>query len=695
MLGYYKVPLYTDAGKTNIWDYIYFPVVSKEAATQLSHSTKNYVGWEGNSITSYFGGLFPLVRISPYTLRFGSLGMVGGPDDRNAIYSGDPRYLMSTNGDSTHMQEDYRSKFADITHPYMASETTFPADDKFNFLKVCNYDGKLYIPNGKYIEVTHRTDNTGVVYYVDVKLYESNGNLVYGSSEATFKEDVTAYYSGMPNDTGFLFGLDKMKQVMNFIDSSDKRYIRGATRYYPTLLDDMSGVDYSTYYMMQTSTWCRWVDQNTSGIYRSTCPPYIRDGGYVTYNFGDFSGLQSFFYRFLGFQNNKTTEENFANIEGEYEEVNTDPDADNTYPGGGNDQNQYPEDGTSGKGTFDNRNDPIDFPDMPLWDATSTGFISMWNPTITEISALYGFLWDSDISTTLKKMFLEPMEAIISLAFFPVDPTNFPDKRNVTIGHVDTGIQMYAVQKQFVDFDFGKIVVDEYYGAAWDYSPYTHASIYLPYIGVQAIDVDDVMRGELHLKYRIDLLSGMCSAMLKVDRSRDGLGAIIYTWQGNCAMFVPVTAGSAREFINSIIQIGAMAGVAMAQPAAGAIEARANRDVENYKAPSLGGNWINPAMSAYSTLNVLGQKVHVQRGGRVDSNAGVMSPQQAYIILSRPVSAIPKGWNKYAGYPSLKIKKLSTQKGYTEIAYIKLNNLEATAEEISELNSILRGGVIL
>lgn len=72
-----------------------------------------------------------------------------------------------------------------------------------------------------------------------------------------------------------------------------------------------------------------------------------------------------------------------------------------------------------------------------------------------------------------------------------------------------------------------------------------------------------------------------------------------------------------------------------------------------------------------------------------------MSPQQAYIILSRPVSAIPKGWNKYAGYPSLKIKKLSTQKGYTEIAYIKLNNLEATAEEISELNSILRGGVIL
>ncbi len=370
-------------------------------------------------------------------------------------------------------------------------------------------------------------------------------------------------------------------------------------------------------------------------------------------------------------------------------------DDDNTYPGGGDDKNTYPDDTESGKGTFDNTNDEVDFPPMPVWDATSTGFISMWNPTITEITALYGFLWDSDISTTLKKLFLEPMDAIISLAFFPVDPTNFPEKRNVSIGHVDTDIQMYAVQKQFVDFDFGTLKIDEYYGAAWDYSPYTQASIYLPYIGTQALDIDDVMNGTLHLKYRIDLLSGMCAAMLRVDRSRDGLQAVIYTWQGNCAMQVPITAGSARDFLNSIIQLGAMAGVSLAQPLAGAIDASMHKGEENYQSPIMGNNWINPTIATFSALNVIGQKVRVQRGGRVDANAGVMSPQEAYIILNRPVSAIPRGWNEYAGYPSLKIKNLSTQKGYTEVAYIKLNGLEATSDEIMELDGMLKGGVIL
>ena len=369
------------------------------------------------------------------------------------------------------------------------------------------------------------------------------------------------------------------------------------------------------------------------------------------------------------------------------------PDDQNTYPGGGNDSNTYPEDtpdglNGSGNGTFDNSSDDVDFPSMPI--------ISMWNPTLAEISSLYAFLWDSDISTTLKKLFLEPMDAIISLSLVPVDPINFAEKRHVTIGHVDTDVQMYAVQKQFVDFDFGSIKLDEYYGAAWDYSPYTKVSIYLPYIGSQEIDVDDVMNATLHLKYRVDLLSGMCVAMLKATRSRDGLDAVIYTWQGNCAMQVPITAGSAREFINTFIQIGALTGLALVQPAAGALAMKGTGDLSmSADIMAMKSNMVNPTMGTYAALNVIGQKVHVQRGGRVDANAGVMSPQSAYIIINRPVSGIPKGWNEYAGYPSLKIKTLSTQKGYTQVAYIKLNNLEATAEEISELDGLLRGGVIL
>lgn len=374
-------------------------------------------------------------------------------------------------------------------------------------------------------------------------------------------------------------------------------------------------------------------------------------------------------------------------------------DTDNTYPGGGDDKNPYPDEdsvtpgGESGKGDFDNTNDPIDFPTLPTWDVQSTGFISLWQPTITQLTDLYTFLWDSDISTTLKKLFNEPMNAIFSLGIIPVDPIT-QGTRRLTIGHVDTEIDMESIQKQFVTFDFGSIDINEYYGAAWDYSPYTHASIYLPYIGVQPVDIDDIMNCTLTLRYNIDVLTGTTIALLKcVRKGRDNLNAVMYEWQGNCVTQCPITAGNWSQIMASVIQLGAMTGLALSQPVVGAIGSAVGSSAAAEYAQ--GKNLVNPTMATYGALNVLGSKVHVQRGGRLDMSSGAMSMQKAFVILNRPVSGIPRGWNNYAGYPSLKIKTLGSQEGFVSVGAIKLDGLRATAEEINELDTILKTGVII
>ena len=374
-------------------------------------------------------------------------------------------------------------------------------------------------------------------------------------------------------------------------------------------------------------------------------------------------------------------------------------DSDNTYPGGGDDKNAYPDEGSedpggeSGKGDFDNTNDPIDFPTLPTFDVQSTGFISLWKPTITQLTDLYAFLWDSDISTTLKKLFNEPMNAIFSLGIIPVDPVT-QGTRRLTIGHVDTEIDMESIQKQFVTFDFGSIDINEYYGAAWDYSPYTQASIYLPYIGVQPVDIDDIMNCTLTLRYNIDVLTGTTIALLKcVRKGRDNLNAVMYEWQGNCVTQCPITAGNWSQIMASVIQLGAMTGLALSQPVVGAIGSAVGSSAAAEYAQ--GKNLVNPTMATYGALNVLGSKVHVQRGGRIDMSAGAMSMQKAFVILNRPISGIPRGWNKYAGYPSLKIKTLGSQEGFVSVGAIKLDGLRATAEEINELDTILKTGVII
>ena len=385
------------------------------------------------------------------------------------------------------------------------------------------------------------------------------------------------------------------------------------------------------------------------------------------------------------------------------EVVQIQEDDENSYPGGGDDQNEYPEDGESGKGDFDNTNDPIDFPTLPTWDVQSTGFISLWRPTITQLTTLYAFLWDSDISTTLKKLFNEPMNAIFSLGIVPVDPV-IQGTRHLTIGHVDTEIDMESIQKQFVTFDFGSIDINEYYGAAWDYSPYTQASIFLPYIGIQSVDIDDIMNCTLTLRYNIDILTGTTIALLKcVRKGRDNLNAVMYEWQGNCVTQCPITAGNWSQLMASVIQLGAMTGLALSQPVAGAIgnspamygSTAGTKLAASASEYADGKNLVSPSMATFGALNVLGSKVHVQRGGRIDMSAGAMSMQKAYVILNRPVSGIPRGWNNYAGYPSLKIKKLGSQKGFVSVGAIKLDGLRATANEIGELDAILKAGVII
>ena len=408
---------------------------------------------------------------------------------------------------------------------------------------------------------------------------------------------------------------------------------------------------------------------------------------------------------------------NAANQTGVFQDINTASityeeifeDSDNTYPGGGDDKNSYPDEGSdelggeSGKGDFDNTNDPIDFPTLPTWDVQSTGFISLWNPTIVQLTDLYSFLWDSDISTTLKKLFNEPMNAIFSLGIVPVDPVT-QGTRRLTIGHVDTEIDMESIQKQFVTFDFGSIDINEYYGAAWDYSPYTQASIFLPYIGVQPVDIDDIMNCTLTLRYNIDILTGTTIALLKCARKgRDNLNAVMYEWQGNCVTQCPITAGNWSQIMASVIQLGAMTGLALSQPVAGAIgnspamygSTAGTKLAASASEYADGKNLVSPSMTTFGALNVLGSKVHVQRGGRIDMSAGAMSMQKAFVILNRPVSGIPRGWNRYAGYPSLKIKTLGSQEGFVSVGAIKLDGLRATANEIGELDAILKAGVII
>ena len=336
------------------------------------------------------------------------------------------------------------------------------------------------------------------------------------------------------------------------------------------------------------------------------------------------------------------------------------PNPDPFEPGG--------ESGTGGgTGNFDGTGDDIGFPSIPTLSAVDTGFITLFNPSIGELNSLSNYMWSGGFDlATFKKLFADPMDCILGLSIVPVDVPN-GSSREVKVGNISTGITMTTAASQFVTVDCGTLNVKEFWGAYLDYDPFTKAEIYLPYIGTHPLAVDDIMNKAVHVEYHIDILSGACCAMVKCGNS------VIYSFVGQCSCSIPVTANDWTNVINGALSIAASIGSMVAT----------------------GGASAPMALTDIASTAVNSMKPNVEKSGSIGGMGGMLGVQTPYLILTRPRQALPKNQNRFSGYPSFITRKLSDVSGYTEIESIHLENIGATEQELSEIESLLKGGVIL
>lgn len=333
-------------------------------------------------------------------------------------------------------------------------------------------------------------------------------------------------------------------------------------------------------------------------------------------------------------------------------------------------ENPYDPGGSSetggGGGSFDNTSTPIDIPNLPSISAASTGFISLFNPSLSELNDLASYMW-SDLFQIdgWKKLFADPMDAILGLSIVPVAVPS-GGKREVKVGNIGTGKELTLASSQFVKVDCGSIDVNEYWGAYLDYEPYTQAQIFLPYIGTRPISVDDIMGKTVRVVYHVDILTGACCCFVKCGDS------VLYTYNGQCSIPIPITGANYASVVNGVINIAASVGSLVAT----------------------GGSSAPTAISAIATSAVNQMKPQVEKSGSISGSAGVLNMQTPYLILIRPRQALPSKQNEFIGYPSLITVQLTELKGYTEVQSIHLDNIPATQEELAEIESLLKGGVI-
>ena len=309
----------------------------------------------------------------------------------------------------------------------------------------------------------------------------------------------------------------------------------------------------------------------------------------------------------------------------------------------------------------------------PISSVKTSSLYTIWNPTQEQLNSLANFLWSTDFVDLIKKVLQSPMDAMISLALFPIRPKT-DGTHIINLGYVPSGVSALRVSDQFQTFQTSGLVIPHKYNSYLDYSPYTTAEIYLPFIGFQRLNINDVIGKTVSVVYNIDMLSGICTALVKVDDNT------MYSYSGNMAMFLPLSAGNWARMMTPIF--GAVGGVAsMGAGIAGVMSGS-----------SLLGSTATAVSGAKSLGNLEGNAV--SRSGEISGNAGILGDYQPFIVVTRPINDRPSTYNSNIGQTYNKSVQLGTLSGFTIVDEAHVEGMSATETEKNEIERLLKEGVI-
>lgn len=273
-------------------------------------------------------------------------------------------------------------------------------------------------------------------------------------------------------------------------------------------------------------------------------------------------------------------------------------------------------------------------------------------------------LWDSSFIDNIKLVNNNPIENICSVKMLPVKVEG--EEKEVTIGNVSFGINGKKISSNYSPwYSESKTISLKSDLPVWaNYAPFTKMSIYLPYIGYKELDVNRFMGGTIQVKYIVDILTGMCKAVIL-----NKLGKVI-SFDGNCGVDIPLSASNKAQHDFAYLQsvIGGVASVA-------------SKDV------------IGATMNIQNAIsNPFSSQTHGCNTPTCSSNEGNVIA----VYIDYPHIQYPSTFAKENGLPCNLSLVLKNCKGFTKVASgnIDLSGIPCLDEEKERLRQILTDGFI-
>lgn len=359
----------------------------------------------------------------------------------------------------------------------------------------------------------------------------------------------------------------------------------------------------------------------------------------------------------------------------------TNPDGDvnkPTYPG----QPTNPTGG--GGGTGDNISDEIPMP-SPSFLPNTAAYNRYWLQP-SKVSALQQFLLSDTFLNDIKRLWTDPAEYLIKLAYYPFDGQLHDyggvSSASVAVAGIQSDISALAMLDNYnCKFKGGSIEITEYYGTYLDYSPYTTAEIFIPYVGYKQINLSDVMGKTLEIEYAVDFDTGCITAFVL----SGGTPMTMYSAPFGVELSISGTNANqvAQQVLGMIGDVATAAGGVISMVASGG----ATAPVELPKV----GKAVTNIVGDVSNIDI--QPRHF---GTPSPTTSLFAPQQPFIVLHRPITAEPADFAALNGYSAGYSGKISSFSGYLKCSSVKLAaDANITDNEQKEIISLFLGGVYI
>lgn len=334
------------------------------------------------------------------------------------------------------------------------------------------------------------------------------------------------------------------------------------------------------------------------------------------------------------------------------------------------------------------------------------GSIYILNPT--HLNYIRNGLWDEVVFQSFWGQGINPFDYIVGLWWYPFSTYDLYGSQ-ISYKRVKLG-SSYIVNNDVpgVDdgatinlLDGGKLHVPIMTDSYLDYEPYTSYNLFIPYIGFQSLNSQDIVGKELSLKYFVNIYDGTLTAFLFADKN------LINTYEGVVGVKIPMTNYDSRIQTLQFYTQGQQMLSRASQVISGGVGAASNFGVFGQEGNLLNSG-TNIATNTLSNIFDANSNKANQALNAVNNNygmpyglPGIYAPQTAYLKIETSLAQIP---TLKIGQEGKNASISGTISGLGLSGFVKTTSSTIitaageeyiTEEEKMEIDRIMKGGVVI